>query len=154
MSSMILSHAASEVVKQLLIDLGVGTNSLSYDDWPVYSNNEPDSPDNCITLTDTAGMNDGKLQINGEVQDQCGLQVRVRATDFMLGRDRMTEIMQKLDTACRAAVSLQQRIGTAMSSYLIHSAERASGMFAIGSDPTNSERELFTSNYLVSITEE
>jgi hypothetical protein len=49
-----LDHFPADIIRQLLIDLGVGLD-VTATDWPAFSQKEPDSPDNVITVFDTMG---------------------------------------------------------------------------------------------------
>jgi len=51
-----MSQATSTagIVQQLLIDLNLATDPTVGSEWPVYCGYEPDDPDDCITVYDTA----------------------------------------------------------------------------------------------------
>lgn len=155
MSTIILTHTPAEVLRQLLIDLGVAFKSNSYVDWSCFVSMEPDNvrtPDNIITIYDTQGQFDGRLQINGEIQEQYGNQIRVRAKAYNVGYKKATDIAQRLD---QLVVANQVTVITpqATKTYTVHCAQRTSSVLPLGADPDNSERDLFTLNYLTSITE-
>jgi hypothetical protein len=81
-----LAHGPAEVIGQLLIDLGLGTDPDAdpAGEWPVYAPAEPawaqgEDPDRLIFVTDTAGLDEGHSQYSGRRQDRYGGQVGVRA---------------------------------------------------------------------------
>ena len=55
-----LAHLPEDIVRYLLIDLSVGTLPSDVDDWPIYATQEPDKPDNVITVYGTEGNKHGR----------------------------------------------------------------------------------------------
>lgn len=79
----LLPNSPSEIIRQLLIDNLQGSDvadGLPNGSWPVYFNNEPTTPDNCITVYDTPGEINGVTNTDNELQEHFGIQVRVRGT--------------------------------------------------------------------------
>lgn len=79
--SLPLLHPPAEILRQLLVDRGVGTDSdaTPLGAWPVYANGEPSRPDEAITVYDTSPVGFGWSQADGEQLRHLGLQFRVRA---------------------------------------------------------------------------
>jgi hypothetical protein len=50
--------------------------------WPAFYAQEPDSPDNCITVFDTTGQPDGRSMPDGEPVQHFGISVMVRGSDL------------------------------------------------------------------------
>lgn len=140
-----LTHSPAAIVRQLLIDLGLVTASGT---WPVKVSAEPDTPDNVVTIYDTAGETQGRIQYSGEVTDFHGLQIRVRAIDHPTGWAKVNAIT----TACAETVK-RTTVAVSGTSYTVHAMTRRSGILAIGKDVPSSKRNLFTVNYTVSITQ-
>lgn len=74
-----LEHLPSKIVQQLLVDLGLGTLPSADGDWPVHVEDEPDEPDDCVTVRTTAGVSGPPLMPTGELSGSFGFQVTVRA---------------------------------------------------------------------------
>ncbi len=96
----ILTHSPCEILRQLLIDLGLGTDpDLSPQQaWPVYASGEPSSPDSVITVYDTDGRDAGmRFQTTGERQEMQGFQIRVRSVDKPTGYVKAQNMAITLD---------------------------------------------------------
>ena len=140
-----LTHSPADIIGQLLIDLAIGTDSQSAD-WSVFIQSEPDEPDECITVYDTANVLQGRVQPTGETQEQHGIQIRVRAGTYPTGWAIANSICVKLDTQVnRDIVTIEG------STYNVHSVDRTSGPFHIGKDAPLGKREVFTINATASI---
>jgi hypothetical protein len=140
-----LAHSPAEIIGQLLIDLAIGTDSQSAD-WSVFIQSEPNDPDECITVYDTANVIQGRVQPTGETQEQHGIQIRVRAGTFPTGWAIANSICRKLDTEVN-----QDTVTIGATSYNVHSVDRTSGPFPLGKESPQSKRELFTINATASI---
>jgi hypothetical protein len=70
-----LDHFPADIIRQLLIDLGVGLG-VTATDWPAFSQKEPDSPDNVITVFDTMGRDLGRTNPDMVRSERYGIQVR------------------------------------------------------------------------------
>jgi hypothetical protein len=77
-------------MQALIIQLGLGTVppgdfTVGNSDWPVYATNEPDYPDNCLTVLDGPDQFDARIMATGEEQIHQGFSVRIRSTDHQTG---------------------------------------------------------------------
>src|SRR5687768_852739 len=91
------SHSPAEVVAQMLIDLGEGSDPASDGAWPCgYSSEPADLPDNRITVYDTTGADFGGSMIDGELWGTFGIQVRVRAATHGVGWTKLQGIQDVL----------------------------------------------------------
>lgn len=141
-----LEHSPADVVRYLMRDLGLGVLPSSGGPWPVFVGNEPDNPDNCLTLYDTAPTLGGRIQATGEYVEKHGIQIRLRAKNHVDGYQKSREITEALDTlAYRDTVTING------ASYLVHALHRTSGIIEVGFDSPVSKRLLFTVNYLVTL---
>jgi len=141
-----LSHTPAQVIAQLLVDLACGSSASLTVGWPVFSTNEPDLPDNVITVYDTEGNQDGRFMITGEVRQHYGLQFRIRGTSHSIAHAKANTLKQILDqTVLRTAVALGG------STYLVQSVSRRSGPISIGKESPTSRRVIFTLNAVVSL---
>lgn|SRR3990167_993558 len=140
-----LIHSPADVLRRVLITLGHGVNP-PLTTWPIYAAGEPNTPDNCITVYDTEGRNDGRSMIDGEQWEHYGVQVRIRSTTHKVGYAKAQAIAEALDQEIYDEV---ETIDT--TTYLLHSVSRTSRVLALGKDTPNSKRTLFTINALVSL---
>ncbi len=112
-------HDVQDVVQQLLIDLGLGTDPASWagggvgSAWPVFSDSEPNLPDNCITVKTTSPRVDGRSMLDGEVWKHDGFQVRVRGIDEPTAMTKAEAIRVALnERVYQAVVSLTSPTAT------------------------------------------
>ena len=98
----VLTHSPATIIRQLLIDLGLGVESeytgdaYTGGDWPVFTSIEPDAPDQVITAFDTAGRSDGRRQIDGGILTHWGFQLRFRSKDHPTGWMKADEVRRAL----------------------------------------------------------
>lgn len=145
-----LEHPPCRIVRQLLLDLGLVTEPILYADWPVFVTEEPQGPDNVVTLYDTPGIMQGRFQVDGEVQEEYGIQIRVRSQDYETGYTKAKTLANALDEDV-----LRESVTVDNTEYLVHAASRTSGgILALGRDEANAHRRLFTINYLFAVTQE
>ena len=142
-----LSHSQAKVVQYLLFDLSAASCSDPRDNtsWPVFAHNEPNSPDNCVTVYDTQGVHQGKTQFDGEVQERHGIQIRVRAMNGATGRAKARQIAVALDPLKQKTVSVE-----AEGTYVICSFTRTSDVISLGKEP-GTDRSIFTVNFTLGL---
>ena len=148
----LLTHTVSQVIRQLLIDNGLGSNGGA--SGPVYSVQEPDSPDDTITTYDTAGVSRGRFQIGGEIQEVHGIQIRVRSNDAQVGWKKAQDIKLDLSQSVHlttVTVTDPEGYGTATQDYIIYNISHRSGPLPI--PDSNSDRKIHTLNIIVTVRE-
>jgi hypothetical protein len=101
-----LLHTPADVLSRVLIAAGVGTDPPDSDPWPVYATDEPDTPDNCITVFDTVGMTWGSTMTDGVQQLHSGAQVRVRGRPQDDPYVKANEVAVALDAVNRSQVTI------------------------------------------------
>lgn len=138
-----LSHAAADVLRTHLIALGLGTVPSQQGSWPINVPNELASPDNTITIRNTVGRSDGRIQ-TGKMVEHEGVQIRVRSSWYNTGYAKIDALKMALDGIYDAAVTIDG-VG-----YVLHSVSRTSGILDLGTDPS-SKCELFTLNAVVTL---
>jgi hypothetical protein len=147
MTDLLLDHTPSDVVRRLLIDLGQGSDGGT---WPVYSTNEPDSPDDCITVYDTTGRDYGRDHL-GERSEHPGIQVRIRASDAYDGFKKAQAVAVAMDRVVRQTVDLDALVGTGITQYFVYEISRTGNVLPLGKEMPASERTLFTINAVVTL---
>jgi hypothetical protein len=144
-----MTHSAAQVVAQVLQNMGLGgspTGGSLTTSWPVYYSNEPNEPDNCITVYDTIGTSSGRSMIDGELWYHYGVQIRIRATDHFTG-------WQKADSI-RTAIAKQifaMKLPIGVNNYLVPAVSRIGSVLAIGVDNPHTKRKVFTLNAVTAI---
>jgi hypothetical protein len=93
------NNSQAEVIRALIIHLGQGTipptDALADNTvWPAFASNEPDFPDNCLTVFDTPSQYDARLMPTGEQVMHYGFRVRIRSTDHQTGYVKAKAIFQ------------------------------------------------------------
>lgn len=139
-----LTHSQAEIIRYLIIDLGYGTLPADGGSWPVYAHKMPDAPDSCIATYSTTGLKHGRAQIDGEVQEHPGVQIKTRAANGSVGRDKAHNTMIALDAV------KQRQVSVGGSAYLVNGISRGGDVVPLGEEPS-SKRKLFTLNVTVSL---
>jgi hypothetical protein len=149
-----LTHSPADIVRYLLVDLGFGSSPSGTADWPIYCSSEPDSPDNLITTIDMTGVHQGRLMVDGEVQERHGVQILIRNARFVAGWLKSRQIAVALDAVYQSTVVVGAK------SYLVHAITRSSGPLSLGMEAPSegratpiSKRETFSVNCTVSVRE-
>lgn len=138
-----MNHMPSDVIRELLIDLGLGTDPVSATDWSTTAGALPDQPDKAITVHDTESVQHGRSQIDGETQEHHGIQVMVRSDDLADGYTKTATILRSLDTQVN-----QTSIEVDGDTYMIYAITRRSAPILAGMD---GHRFLHTANLLVAM---
>jgi hypothetical protein len=140
-----LARSPADVVRWLLILLDLGTDPEDADSWPIHASSEPDSPDNLITVYDTAGMTDGRVHRTGETAEHRGVMVQVRGTDQPTAWVKSDAIREALDEQVHnLLVTIDDE------EYVVYAVTRHSGPLSLGREP-NTDRFLFTLNAVVTV---
>lgn len=152
----LLSQPPSNVIQQMMIDLslGVSPSSKPLGSWPVYYSNEPSEPDNCLTVFDTEHVSDGRMMMDGEVNEHYGIQVKVRSSLFSSGNAKASTIATQFDSVLRRSVTITESsgVGSTLYHYLVHSLSRVSGPLHLGTQVDISRLHLFTINFTATIS--
>lgn len=149
-----LNHSPAEIVRQLLVDLGLCSDPA--DDplsaWPAYVGVEPASPDNCVTVYDTAGSPDGRHMPTGEAVQHHGFQVRVRSATHQKGWGKVQAIRVGLSENVRLEyVEIAATADTPLTGYDVHAVARLSPINALGFETGVTKRCLFTLNAVAAL---
>jgi len=142
-----LSHTPADIIRWLLIDLGVGTEPEDEGDWPIYAGNEPNLPDPLIIVYDTSGITQGRIQRTGETVEHHGIQFQIRGVDYPTTWTKADELRQVIDEQVKYS-----KLTVDDSKYTIHAITRQSGPIALGKEQ-GTHRFLFTLNAIVSLCE-
>lgn len=139
-----LDHPPSDIIRQMIADLSVGTTSQSAD-WSIFNSDKPDEPDKILTIYDTTPILQGITQVNGEVQGFYGIQIEIRGTTFSNAWTKAKTAYTNLDPI------LNQLVTVDSTDYIVHNMNRVSGPIPVGKEVPQSKRDLITLNYTCSI---
>ena len=147
--STLLTHSPADVIRWLLINNGQGSDPDLGQAWPIYASSEPTGPDNCLTVYDLQGTEDGREHHGGEILEHPGWQVRVRAQDHRTGWTKLNAVRVWMsETACMEVVTIE---GTAD---LVWAFTRIGNVIPLGTDVAKTKRHLFTLNGTVPIQQQ
>lgn len=146
-SSRALEYSPAEIVQQLLVNhaLGVLGSPGSKAEWQVYASNEPDTPDNAVTVYDTSGSDAGRVMVTGELQGMYGVQIRVRSATHRLGYAKANQIW----VAVAEEVRLEDVVIGAFR-YRVAAFSNTGDILTLGKGPGD-KRSSFTINTFASI---
>ncbi len=135
-------HTPAEVLRASLVAGAVGVlrSATPAGAWPVFVGHEPGTPDSVITVYDTAGIREGRMQKTGDSIGKPGWQVRVRALGHRVAYARMKLIAEHLDGILRETVAIDG------DSYIIAAVKQTGTVLPLGQEPDGKRRDLFTLN--------
>lgn len=160
-----LEHSPARVVQEYLILNGFGTDPDDWPDdgtdipngvWPIYRSRDPDRPDDLIQVNGATGRGFGYTQPDKERQEVYGIQIIVRSFDEAVGHLKASNIAVALDRINREIITLAvseagSGTGSAGSTYLLQSVERASEATYEGRDTPQGKRNEYSINCLVTL---
>lgn len=138
-----LEHSPADILCQLLIDLGLGTEKSDGTDWPIVPNYEPDTPDNCITIYDTEGRIQGRLQYGGRNMDKHGIQLRFRSYSPKVGYAKANDVIVALDETI-----YQNLVTIDSNTYCVNTIDRIGNVISLGKEE-DTKRSIYTVNALM-----
>jgi hypothetical protein len=140
-----LSQSPAAIIRQMLIDLGLGVNPAPDGQtaipWSVFHSQEPDRPDECITVFTTEGTDDGRSMHDGDLWHHYGFQVRLRSRDDKVGYAKGSLIR---NTLAKGVYMRTVSIGTSV--YQIQCIAKIRSVLPIGKEASATKRALFTIN--------
>lgn len=145
-----MTNSPAEIIQWMLIKLGLASDpaNTATQSWPAYATGEPSSPDNCITIYDTAGQDFGRSQIDGEILYHHGFQVRVRSDEHPVGYGKADAIRTLLAGGVRQVV-VGIPLDNTKSSYLVYNCNHIGPVITLGKETPQTRRSLFTINAMV-----
>jgi hypothetical protein len=140
-----MTHSPAYILSQLLIDLELATAATDNDDWSIYRNTLPDSPDSCIAIYDRTPIHHGRCGVNNEVKEHFGVQIIIRGATQSVAYAKSESIREALDeTIDKNSVTILT------STYLVFSTSLRSGPISLGNEE-NTARFLFSINFITAI---
>lgn len=142
-----LDNSPAEVLTQLLVDIGQGSETLTAD-WACHVSKEPTTPDKVITCYNTAPFMQGRFAKGGQVQQKFGVQIRLRSPTDPVGWAKASTIQKALTEPAVSSV-YDKVVTVGAHTYLVHSVSVISGPLSIGDESPTSTRRLFTINVAI-----
>lgn len=141
-----LIDSPAQIVQALLVQLGLATDPVLNPGaaWPAFVRSEPNVPDDCITVKDTAGVSDGRSMINGELWEHYGFQIRVRSTSDQVGWNQAEAIREGLAKVYMATVKTPDN-----QRWTVQAVTGIKEVLPLGKDTSASKRSLFTVNAML-----
>jgi len=143
----------SMIIRDILISNSIGVaaattggTSGSSSDWPIFIINTPDTPDNILTIFDTAGTKHGRLMFGGKTLMNPGIQVQVRSNSYLFGWQKSNAVLASLSEEV-----LNETVVIGGNTYKVAAISITSGPLPLGKQPPESKRYLFTVNGTVSL---
>ena len=142
-----MNNTPSKILSTYLTDEGLFENDLS-EDWALYISHLPDTPSKIAVLYDTPGSIDGRYMNTGETVEHYGMQIFIRGDDYQ-------ETFSKLRVALEALELVEnESVTVGANSYTIHAVSRTSSIISLGAEEGSKRRVSWTTNLMVSITED
>lgn len=139
-----LDHSPAEIVRQLLIDLGLAVDpeftgdQYTGDPWPAFYSAEPPKPDELIVVVDVAGSSQGRL-FTGELTGHAGVQVTVRSSTHGDGWVKADRIRANFAENVR-----NQSVAVGGASYLVKAMVDIRPILTVGKEIGAGRRSIFT----------
>jgi len=147
-----MTDSPADVVRHYLVARSLATIGGAGGDWPAFCAGEPGNPDNCITVYDTDGVNQGRPMIDGGDAGPEGIQIRVRATGHAAGWAKARAIKENLESSSVAVGPYHYGPLTVNGrSYRIQCVVNIGNVIPLGKMVPENRLSLFTVNALVRI---
>lgn len=149
-----MTDSPADVLQHYLVVRSLATLGGAGGTWPVFSNGEPNAPDNCITIYDTDGLENGRPMIDGGDVGPMGIQVRVRAVNHATGWAKINAIKENLESSNPAVGPYHYGPLTVNArSYRIQCVVKIQDVIPLGKMVPQSRLSLFTFNALIRIAD-
>ena len=136
-----MNHSPAEISASFLKTVELFTEPGG--EMPLYIGSLPDELTDAAVVIDTAGRIEGRRLPSGVYQEQYGIQIKLRSSNYKVG-------WVFLQTVCDYLSSVQNETVTVEDdSYVLDTANQTSPVFALGQD--EKRREMFTTNFLLMI---
>lgn len=108
-----------------------------------------DTPDDTVSIFDTAGRLDGRIMSTGEVVEHYGIQIQVRGKDYLTTYERARGIAEFLDATKKEVVAIESD-----EAYTLWNVSRTGAIIPVGIETVDDRRRhLFTLNYVLTVTQ-
>lgn len=141
-----LNNLPSEIVAKLLVLKTWATSTRLNQAWPAYSEDEPDKPDNLLTVYAQGSNSGGRIMVSGQQEEEYTFQVRIRSQTPAIGWQKANQIADGFDKDV-----LDVAVTLGVNQYLVHCISRRGGIISLGKEYPSTLRSLFTLNAQLSV---
>lgn len=151
-----LAHSPAEVIRYLLIQLGLGTDPEARPQglWPVAAAGELTTPDETITVYDTAGTGDGRTMPDGAAHEHQGFQVRVRSRTHRGGGWAKANVVRETLARSVELTTVTFTEDGVTYRYLVRCVTGIGSVIVVGKETPTSRRSIFTLNAVVALEQQ
>lgn len=143
--SLVMAHSPADIIRNMLIALGIGTEPVDEGAWPVSAYSEKDTPDAVITVYNTPGVVDGKTGATNDIFEHYGYQIRVRATKNPTAAVKIYQMDQTLGDVLMQQVNVDDKV------YIVCAVVRKGAIVDGGKESPTSQRNFYTLNAVSAI---
>ena len=149
----VLADPPSLILATKLIDLAIFTDPAVAGAFPIYVSLLPDGDEienDAAAIYDTKGDKDGRL-MKGDNILHYGVQVKVRSRTYAVGWDKINAVaaaFEPIDQATTVSVG-----GSGGTAYKLVNISQTSPPLSMGLEEGTKRRNLFTVNFLCTLTE-
>ena len=148
----VLYHNPSEIVADLMCDLGLAAFADAVENltgWTVFAIHWPESPDQAILVSDTAGRLHRRVHVTGVMGEHYGIQVLVRsAEDPATPYVKTKRILEFFDTQVRRETVVLEDSDGIDRTYRVNAINRVGPAVPAGRD---GRRFVYSGNAIASI---
>ena len=101
-----LNDSPAAILRAYLISESLVTLPSSSSDWPCYRGGLTDEPDNCISIQDAPGSNDGRYMTDGSYSIHPGFALLVRSNSYSDAYSKIEAIYDALSALSGESVSI------------------------------------------------
>lgn len=148
----VTAYSASDILVELLVQAGqlariTSGQPVNASLFAGYAGDEPDKPDNTVTIYDTDAGNNYRSFVDLKTGGPSGVQVRVRGTTHRIAYSKISEINDYLAQVVRRGVSIETEY------YMVDGCSNIGNIIGLGRESPQSQRHLFTLNLYVEVTD-
>ncbi|MDB4786217.1 minor capsid protein [bacterium] len=144
-----LDHSPATIIRQWMVNESLATLPSAAGSWPASTAFMMDTPDNAIQVISQAGLQYGRSHIDGEIEEHLGVQVIVRSATHDAGYTKADAIKASMDTSSKLYT-----LTISSSTYTIYAITRRGNVLDLGTEPTPTNRHLFSINATFSVRKE
>jgi len=142
----VVTDTPASILANYLTGLALMTVPSAAGSWPLYISHMPDQPDLMGGIYNTTPVKDGRAMQGGGIIQHYGVQIIIRSLGEETGWDKCNILAGQLASAHNAETILNG------DTYTIHNVSIIGGINSLGEEPGTKRRNVFTMNFLTSIS--
>lgn len=146
-----LAHTPADVVRYVLVDLGLGDLPQQLTAWSIYAERMGDY-DYSICVTTTEGILNGFNQVQGEAFEHHGIQIRCRSVNPAFTYRKMSQVQEAIDKLISSYLITIPDTETGVDcNYIVDAVTRTGTIISMGMEIPQSGRFSYTLNATVTL---